>query len=157
VILARGHLSVGGFILLCTSAVDAFDGALARHTGLRSDFGAFLDSTVDRISDGALFFGLLLHLLAVDRPTDVALAVVALLGSVLVSYTRARAEGAGFSCKVGWLTRVPRIGVLGIGLAVGLTHVTLLLLALFSWLTVLQRVLHVYREATARSAADTPD
>jgi CDP-diacylglycerol--glycerol-3-phosphate 3-phosphatidyltransferase len=154
-ILARGHLALGGIVLLTASAVDAFDGALARHAGLRSDFGAFLDSTVDRISDGAFFLGLLAYLLSVPRPVDVFLAVAALLGSLLVSYSRARAEGTGFSCNVGWLTRVPRIGVLGIGLIAQQVRGTLLVLVVFSWVTVLQRVLHVYREAQARD--DNPD
>ncbi|MGC9400466.1 MAG: CDP-alcohol phosphatidyltransferase family protein [Anaerolineae bacterium] len=146
-VLALGHVTWGGILSLLTSSLDAVDGRLAAVSGRRSRFGAFLDSTVDRLSDGALFFGLLLHLLSVDAAVESALAFLALLGSLMVSYTRARAEGVGYECKVGWLTRVPRIVLLGVGLMVGLIRPTLVLLTVLSWFTVLQRVLHVYRQA----------
>lgn len=146
-VLALGHIGWGGLLVLITTSVDALDGRLATLTGQRSRFGAFLDSTVDRLSDGALLFGLLLHLLALDAELEIALAFLALLGCVLVSYTRARAEGAGFACKVGLLTRVPRIVLLGLGLILGLVRPTLILLTALSWITVGQRVHHVWRQS----------
>lgn len=95
VVLALGYMRLGGLLLLLSSLTDAFDGALARMTGKVSRFGAFLDSTLDRISEGALLLGLLVWLLShgsLGRDVDVYLVFVAMLGAVRVSYTRARAE-----------------------------------------------------------------
>jgi CDP-diacylglycerol--glycerol-3-phosphate 3-phosphatidyltransferase len=123
------------------------DGRLAAIAGQRSRFGAFLDSTMDRLADGALLFGLLIHLLSLDADLEIALAFLALLGCVMVSYTRARAEGVGYACEVGLLTRVPRIVLLGLGLILGFILPTLILLAVLSWITVVQRILHVWRRS----------
>lgn len=149
--LATGRISLGGVLLLLTSSVDAFDGSLARLSGQQSRFGAFLDSSLDRCSDGVLLFGLLPYLLATDRELEIYLTFAALLGFVMVSYTRARAEGVGYECKTGILTRVPRILVLGIGLALGRVLPTLVLLVAFSWFTVWQRISYVYRQAQEES------
>ena len=146
-VLATGHLSWGGALLLLTSSTDALDGALARVTGKKSRFGAFLDSTIDRFSEGALLFGLLVWQLQVGHALEVYLIFLSLLGAVMVSYTRARAEGVGYACKVGMLTRAPRVFLLGVGLLLGLVRPTLILLAVLSWITVLQRILHVSRES----------
>ncbi len=146
-VLALGYTAWGGLLLLITTSLDALDGRLATVTGTRTRFGAFLDSTVDRMADGALLFGLLIHLLSLNADLEVALAFLALLGCVLVSYTRARAEGVGYACKVGLLTRVPRILLLGVGLIAGLIRPTLILLTVLSWFTVVQRIVHVYRES----------
>ncbi len=146
-VLALGYTAWGGLLLLITTSLDALDGRLATVTGTRTRFGAFLDSTVDRMADGALLFGLLIHLLSLNADLEVALAFLALLGCVLVSYTRARAEGVGYTCKVGLLTRVPRILLLGVGLIAGLIRPTLILLTVLSWFTVVQRIVHVYRES----------
>jgi CDP-diacylglycerol--glycerol-3-phosphate 3-phosphatidyltransferase len=131
-------------LLLMTSSVDALDGALARVLGAKSRFGAFLDSTLDRLSEGALLLGLLVWLLRQDLTLEVILLFFALLGSVMVSYTRARAEGVGYACKVGFLTRMERVLLLGIGLMLGWVRGLLLVLAIFTWVTVLQRIAHVY-------------
>ena len=146
-VLATGRISLGGVLLLFTSSVDAFDGSLARLSGQQSRFGAFLDSSLDRCSDGILLFGLLPHLWAIGGELEIYLTFAALLGFVMVSYTRARAEGVGYECKTGILTRVPRILVLGIGLAVGQLRPTLVVLVLLSWFTVWQRIMYVYRQA----------
>jgi CDP-diacylglycerol--glycerol-3-phosphate 3-phosphatidyltransferase len=132
-------------LLMVTSSVDALDGALARVLGAKSRFGAFLDSTLDRLSEGVLFLGLLIWLLSQGLTFDVVLLFFALLGSVMVSYARARAEGVGYTCKVGLLTRMERVLLLGVGLILGWTRMTLLILAIFTWITVLQRITHVYR------------
>jgi CDP-diacylglycerol--glycerol-3-phosphate 3-phosphatidyltransferase len=144
VVLAIGRTGLGGVLLMVTSSVDALDGALARVLGAKSRFGAFLDSTLDRLSEGALLLGLLIWLLQRDGIFEVVLLFFALLGSVMVSYTRARAEGVGYSCKVGLLTRMERVLLLGIGLILGWVRGTLLVLAIFTWITVLQRIMHVY-------------
>lgn len=146
-VLATGRLSWGGALLLLTSSIDALDGALARVTGKKSRFGAFLDSTVDRLSEGALLFGLLVWQLRVGHTLEAYLIFLSLLGAVMVSYTRARAEGVGYACEVGILTRAPRVFLLGAGLMLGLVRPTLILLAVLSWITVLQRILYVYRES----------
>ncbi len=111
-------------------------------------FGAFLDSTLDRVSEGVIFAGIA-YLLAVEgdgRPIDVALVVLALLGSILVSYTRARAESLGLECKVGLMSRPERIVLIAIGLFFDvLPYVIYLMLALTAF-TVIQRVVHTYRQ-----------
>lgn len=146
-VLASGRLVLGGVFVLLASAVDSLDGALARVSGAKSRFGAFLDSTLDRISEGALLFGLLAWLLRQDATMEVYLVFLILLGSVMVSYTRARAEGVGYTCKVGILTRLERVVLLGAGLIFGWVRPTLIVMAIFTWFTVAQRVWHVYRES----------
>lgn len=144
-VIASGRLVLGGVFVLLASAVDSLDGALARVSGAKSRFGAFLDSTLDRISEGALLFGLLAWLLRQGATTEIYLVFLILLGSVMVSYTRARAEGVGYTCKVGILTRLERVVLLGAGLIFGWVRPTLIIMAIFTWFTVVQRVWHVYR------------
>jgi CDP-diacylglycerol--glycerol-3-phosphate 3-phosphatidyltransferase len=147
-VLASGYIRLGGGLLLLTSSVDALDGTLARLTGRKSRFGAFLDSSLDRISDALLLFGLLVYLLSQgDAYLEIYLVFISLVGFIMVSYTRARAEGVGYECKTGILTRVERILVLGVGLLTGFVLPTLIVLAVGSWITVLQRILYVYRES----------
>ncbi|MGC9394372.1 MAG: CDP-alcohol phosphatidyltransferase family protein [Anaerolineae bacterium] len=146
-ILATGRLVLGGVFLLLASSVDSLDGALARVSGAKSRFGAFLDSTLDRLSESALLFGLLAWLLRQGAALEMYLVFLVLLGSVMVSYTRARAEGIGYDCKVGILTRLERVVVLGVGLIIGWIRPTLIVMAVFTWITVFQRVWYVYRES----------
>ncbi len=146
-ILASGRLVLGGVFLLLASSVDSLDGALARVSGAKSRFGAFLDSTLDRLSEGALLFGLLFWLLRQNATLEIYLIFVILLGSVMVSYTRARAEGIGYDCKVGILTRLERVVVLGAGLIIGWIRPMLIVMAILTWITVFQRVWYVYRES----------
>lgn len=145
-LLAKGDLALGGWLLLLIVPIDAFDGALARLVGQKSAFGAFLDSTLDRLSEISLFSGLIIYYLSQGAFTELILAVVSMSGGVMVSYARARAEALGFCCKVGILTRLERAAVLLAGLILGYTEVALWVLAIGSWLTVLQRILHVYRQ-----------
>ena len=146
-VVATGRLTLGGWLLFLTSSFDMFDGALALVTGKKSRFGAFLDSTLDRISEGILLFGLLVWVLSGGLHLEVYLIVASLLGSVLVSYTRARAEGVGYECKTGLLTRVGRVILMGCGLIFGLVRPMLIVLAALSWVTVLQRIFSVYRQS----------
>jgi CDP-diacylglycerol--glycerol-3-phosphate 3-phosphatidyltransferase len=144
VVFGLGHIQLGGWLLLLVAPVDALDGALARALGKESRFGAFLDSTLDRFSDAALILGLLVYYLRQGASVEVVVAFVAMVGAIMVSYTRARAEAMGFDCKVGLLTRMERIVLIGALSAVGLPTVMLWTLAGLSMVTVVQRILHVY-------------
>lgn len=147
VIVALGRPRLGGWVMLIASSVDAFDGALARVSGKQSRFGAFLDSTLDRLSEGAVFLGLVVWCFERGLALPLYLAFITLLGSVMVSYTRARAEGAGYTCKVGFFTRPVRVVVLGLGMVTLWLPPVLVLMAVMTWFTVVQRIVHVYRAA----------
>ena len=118
-LLSTGRFWAGGVVLLTAGLFDLMDGALARHTGRESRFGALLDSTLDRVSEAVVLIGLLVHYLETDSTEGVLLTYLALAGSVMVSYLRARAEGLGIECTVGIMTRPERVVVLGVGLIVG--------------------------------------
>jgi CDP-diacylglycerol--glycerol-3-phosphate 3-phosphatidyltransferase len=159
-VLAAGLLPLGGALLLVASAFDTVDGALARVAKRATTFGAFLDSTLDRYSEAALLLGLLYD---ASRRGDVAVSIatyVAIVGSLLVSYCRARAEGLGLACEVGIAPRPERIVTLGVGLLVGLELPALVLLAVLTHVTAVQRILHVYQltrapRSPSRPAAET--
>jgi CDP-diacylglycerol--glycerol-3-phosphate 3-phosphatidyltransferase len=153
-----GHIRIGGLLLLISGLMDPIDGQVARGGAMVTKFGAFYDSTLDRVGDGATFIGIGAFLLyAPDvayRDLAIILCMVAILSSLLVSYARARAEGLGLDCKVGIAQRAERI--LGLGLASLLVgagpHALVLeglvaLLALASVITVVQRFVYVYRTA----------
>jgi CDP-diacylglycerol--glycerol-3-phosphate 3-phosphatidyltransferase len=124
------------------------DGSLARETGQESRFGAFLDSTLDRVSEGAVLFGLTVWAVRVGATATILLLFLILLGSVMVSYTRARAEGLGYTCEVGLFTRVVRVFVLAVGLIVpGTLRLVLIVMAALTWFTVAQRMAHVYKRS----------
>jgi CDP-diacylglycerol--glycerol-3-phosphate 3-phosphatidyltransferase len=155
---ATGHIRTGGLILLLSGVADTLDGQVARGGAMVTRFGAFYDSTLDRVGDGATFIGIGAYLLTAPdvayRTAAVILCMVAILASVLVSYARARAEGLGLDCKVGIAQRAERI--LGLGLASLVfgagQHALLLeaivgLLAIASIVTVVQRFAYVQRHA----------
>ncbi|NDJ53078.1 MAG: CDP-alcohol phosphatidyltransferase family protein [Chloroflexi bacterium] len=146
---ALGYLFWAGLIFLMGSALDALDGPLARHSGRSSLFGAFLDSTLDRYGEAALLVGLATHFATAGQPLLVFLTSLALLGSLMVSYTRARAEGLGIDNAVGLLTRLERVGLLTLTLLIGWTTLGLLALALLTQVTVAQRVLRVHQETSS--------
>ncbi len=146
-VLSTGRLGVGALVMLGASATDALDGALARATEQQSRFGAFLDSTLDRLSEGAVLLGLLTWWLRQGEDLGALMVMLAMLGSVMVSYTRARAEGVGYDCKVGLLTRPMRVILLGIGLLSPWPLPVLIGLTVLTWFTVAQRVAHVYHES----------
>lgn len=144
VLFGLGYLTLGGWLLLALSPVDALDGLLARMLGKQSRFGAFLDSTIDRISDAALILGLAAHYIGTGDSLYVALLLLSLVASMMISYVRARAESLGFSCKGGLLTRMERIVLIGALSAFGL-HVPLVwALAALAVFTVVQRIVYVY-------------
>ncbi len=144
------RLAIGGAVWLVGSALDLVDGALARHQDEASAGGAFLDSTFDRITEGALFAALAYHFAQSGDALAAALTAVALLGALLVSYTRARAEALGANCKVGIMTRAERVPLLGLGLCFGLIEPAIYLVAGLSAITVAQRIHHSLRELAAK-------
>lgn len=145
VVIAMGHVQLGGVLILVVALIDTLDGALARVTQKSTTFGALLDSTLDRYSEGFILLGLLVHLGAGGNSLGVALCFVVLLGSLMVSYTRARAEGLGMKCEVGIAPRPERVAILSIGLIIDWTLPALAILAVLTHLTALQRILHVLK------------
>jgi CDP-diacylglycerol--glycerol-3-phosphate 3-phosphatidyltransferase len=156
---AAGLLPLAGTLYLLFSSLDFLDGAVARITGSAGPFGAFFDSVLDRGAEAAVLVGLSYWYAANQQPLLVALCGVALSGSFLVSYARARAEGLGLECEVGWLQRPERIVLTGVGLLLADTHSLVLptvlgVLALVTAITTYQRIRHVGRlTAAARKGA----
>lgn len=146
-LIATGRLQLAALAIFLFVPLDALDGALARKTG-RDDgsFGAFLDSTSDRIAEIILFAGYLAYFSGLDNAWMMAATYVALTGSIMVSYTRSRAEALGLDCKVGLLTRVERYVVIVISLVVNLPEIGMVLLAVGTYFTVAQRVIHVWKQ-----------
>jgi len=145
--LARGNMTVGGMIILLMGPVDALDGTMARLRGEPTEFGAFVDSVTDRYSELVIFGGLMYHYLVQQNWLLVFLAYMAAAGSVLVSYTRARAQSLGMETKVGILTRLERYLVLSPALVFNIPHVALWILAILTNLTALQRIWDVRQKA----------
>ncbi|NOT08027.1 MAG: CDP-alcohol phosphatidyltransferase family protein [Gemmatimonadales bacterium] len=153
---AFGHIRWGGALLLASGIVDTFDGQVARRGGMVSKFGAFYDSTLDRVGDGATFVGIAAYLLKAPgvqwRIETAVVCMVAIVSSLIVSYARARAEGLGIDCKVGLVQRAERLLAIGVpSVLVGagrngiVLQVIVALLAFFSTVTVVQRFVYVYR------------
>lgn len=144
--LARGSLLVGGLLILAGGFFDLVDGVVARHRGIATRFGAFLDSTLDRWVDAVLLVGLSVHFARLGEPGHVALAGLALAASFLVSYAKARAELVLPGFDVGWMERGERIGLLALGCILGLPVLALWLVALGSAVTAVQRIAAAHRE-----------
>ncbi len=145
-VIALGYEALGALLLIFGAGFDATDGALARLTQRVTKFGAFLDSTLDRYADGVLMLALVWRGIEYNNRWIIVLASVALLGALLVSYTRARAEAVGLQLKEGWFTRLERMIILILGLFGTLFFgpnalvVALALLAVLSNLTAVQRI-----------------
>ena len=144
-VLASGRFRLGGALTLAVAAFDALDGTLARETRQASRFGAFLDSIMDRLSEATVYAGLLVYYMLRDGATEVFLIYAGVIGSLLVSYARARAEGVGVECKVGLFTRVERVAVLVTALVLNQVHIALWALAVLANFTAFQRIYHVWR------------
>ena len=154
-LIATGYLFAAGWVVLIAGFFDILDGALARHTNKVTSFGAFLDSTLDRLSEIVILLGiLLLSLQQQQAGLIILLTYLAMIGSFLVSYTRARAEALGIACEVGFFTRAERVVILSLGLL--LSHinyaliVALALIALFSFITTGQRIVYSWRQTKKR-------
>jgi CDP-diacylglycerol--glycerol-3-phosphate 3-phosphatidyltransferase len=162
VLVAERYFFLAGVAFIVGSVCDTLDGRYSRMSGKGTPFGAFLDSTLDRIEEGIVLTTVAAYFAARDMQFAVGACVVAVLASLMVSYTRARAEALGVECKVGIATRAVRVVILSVGLlfakGAGLADFELLapavyVLAVLSTITVLQRIFHVRRALMAPDAA----
>lgn len=136
-----------GLVFLSASSLDLLDGLLARLTQRATNFGAILDSVLDRVGEGLLFAAIAYHFAAEGRPGAVGIVVLAMLGAMLTSYMRARAEALGVSCKGGIASRPERVLMIALGLVLGLLLEAISLLAVLGFWTAGQRILRVYQDA----------
>ncbi len=154
VLIITGHLLAAGFVVLIAGFFDILDGALARYTNRVTHFGAVLDSTLDRLSEAVLLLGILVLYAGEQSITGILLVSVALIGSLLVSYIRARAEALGLECQVGLFTRAERVIVLALGLLLNQIDnaliIALAIIVVFSFFTVGQRLVYVWKQTKIR-------
>jgi CDP-diacylglycerol--glycerol-3-phosphate 3-phosphatidyltransferase len=142
-VLIAGYPITAGILFLLGSSFDILDGALARLEKKTTPFGAFLDSILDRVSEGVMFMAIAYRLALEGQATAVAGVVLATLGGMLTSYTRARAETLGINCSIGWASRPERVIIMGSGLIFDLLTEAVYLLAALSLWTAGQRFFHV--------------
>jgi CDP-diacylglycerol--glycerol-3-phosphate 3-phosphatidyltransferase len=151
-LIATGHIRWAGLAIMIIAPLDALDGALARKLNRKQGgFGAFLDSTLDRIAEIFLFAGYIYLFIRQEDDLWAAVAYTALTGSLMVSYARARAEALGFSSKIGILSRVERYLVIIVTLLANLPELGLAILAIGTWITLVQRLVFVLRQANHKS------
>ena len=164
VIYATGHIKTGGWFLSITALFDVLDGTVARRSNRSSTFGAFLDSSLDRLADGFVLGGLAVFYATSAVHGSIPLMITTLLGLIgafLTSYTRARAEALGLDAKVGLLQRPERVVLLAapqalFGLAFNgwVLAIIIVILTVTAWITVFQRVSYVYTATTRADAAE---
>lgn len=157
-LVAYGQLRWAGVVLIFAGTCDILDGALARSTNASYPYGAFLDSTLDRYAEGAVYLGLTAYFVSAGGPQQrwlVLATLAALAGSFLVSYVRARAQSLGFTCESGLFARPERVVVTVIGLILGgwWLYGVVLLLAVLTNLTALQRIREVWLQGRAQRLA----
>jgi len=145
-LIVADHLLLAGVMYLLAGGLDLLDGVLARMGKMATRFGAFLDSTADRISEGVVFAAIAYRFAFDGQSVDAALTVLALLGSLLISYTRARAEGLGLQCKVGIVTRAERVVLVALGLLFNLLPHAVYLLVVLTTFSAAQRIVHTFRQ-----------
>lgn len=161
-LIAFGWVTWGGIVILITAPLDALDGTMARLKGeTRTDssprFGAFFDSVMDRYAELFLFGGLLIYYIRAEQWIGVILAYVAASGSLLVPYTRARAQGLGIETKVGFLSRLERYLVMIPALIFNIPLVGLAILAVFTNVTSIQRIVDVYRQLQSQAYSSSSE
>ncbi|HEY0830190.1 MAG TPA: CDP-alcohol phosphatidyltransferase family protein [Candidatus Dormibacteraeota bacterium] len=157
-LVAFGQLRWAGVVLIFAGTCDILDGALARSTRASYTYGAFLDSTLDRYSEGAIYLGLAAYFVTIQGPLQrwlVLATMAALAGSFLVSYVRARAQSLGFICETGLFARPERVVVTVIGLLIGgpVLYGVVFLLAIVTNITALQRIREVWLQGRAQRLA----
>jgi CDP-diacylglycerol--glycerol-3-phosphate 3-phosphatidyltransferase len=151
-LIATGRMRWAGLAIMVIAPLDALDGALARKLNRKQGgFGAFLDSTLDRIAEIFLFAGYIYFFIRQGEGIWAAVAYTALTGSLMVSYARARAEALGFSARIGILSRVERYFVIIVTLLANLPEAGLVILAIGTWITLVQRLLFVLRQANQKT------
>lgn len=152
-LIVDGALVAAGLVAIAAGVADLLDGAVAKARGLESPFGALLDSATDRLSDALLFvpiawlYGVDPDIVSHDQPWVAAVALTALVCSFLVSYVKARAEGLGFDCNVGFMERFERLAVMIAGMILGFVPAAVVVLAVLTFATFVQRFVHVYAQA----------
>lgn len=142
---AFGQIRWSGVVYMFAASCDALDGALARASGKGSRFGAFLDSTLDRVEESLIFLGLIIYYARAGSPIEPPLILLVTVGSLMVSYTRARAEAVGVTCREGLMTRPFRVALMIVGMVLNQVLITLILLAITSLFTTVQRMVHVWQ------------
>ena len=147
ILIALGHMTLGGVVVLVMGLIDTLDGTMARLRGMPSEFGAFVDSVTDRYSELVIFAGLLFYFLQKGDWLSSLAIYIAASGSVLVSYVRARAASLGMDTKVGFLSRFERYLVLAPSLIFNIPMVGVWIIAIFANFTALQRIVDVRRQA----------
>jgi CDP-diacylglycerol--glycerol-3-phosphate 3-phosphatidyltransferase len=149
-LIVTEYLLAAGILVLVAGLFDMLDGALARATGKTTRFGAILDSTLDRLSEAILLVTLLAVFAKYGQVAESILAAVALVGSLTVSYIRARMEGLGIECKAGLFTRPERVIILALGLMLSQFDnallITLSVITFFSWITVIERMTYAWKQ-----------
>ncbi len=146
-LIAMGEFRWAGIAMLVLAPLDAFDGALARKLGRKQGgFGAFLDSTLDRLAEIILFGGFIYYYMVNDNPQMLALAYIAVTGSLMVSYSRSKAESLGYDSKIGIASRVERYFFMIVMLILNLPDITLWVLAILTYITLAQRMYHVWKQ-----------
>ncbi len=156
---AVGSIRAGGALLLIAGIFDIMDGRVARATGQVTKFGALYDSTLDRYSEVIVFFGIIYYFVGADHMVASVMAAIALGGSIMVSYVRARAEGLGFSCKVGIMQRPERVVTLGI---TALIHLYVFIagvifVAIFANITAIQRIYYIWAQENGKKSEKLDD
>jgi CDP-diacylglycerol--glycerol-3-phosphate 3-phosphatidyltransferase len=146
--LAQGRLRVGAVLLVLAGLFDFFDGSLARLANSVSAFGAFLDSVVDRYSDLVVLLGVVLYYHHVPDTTGVLLTMITMVGTIMISYTKARAQSIGLPCEIGLMERPERLIVLIAGATFNLLTPAMVVLAVLTNVTALQRIFYTRRAAT---------
>lgn len=145
VLAAMGEIRWAGVAYIVAALCDALDGTLARVSGKGSRFGAFLDSSIDRFEESIVFLGLSIYYARVGGLYEIPLILVVSVGSLMVSYTRARAEAVGVACKAGLMTRPPRVVVMIAGMILNQVLIALIVLAITSLFTAFHRMYHVWK------------
>ncbi len=145
--LAFGHFRTAGCVIIFAGLFDMVDGRVARETNRVTRFGAFFDSVLDRYSDIALLVGLLVYYGTINRPSYVVLTAIVMAASVMISYTRTRAENIIPTCKVGFLERPERVVLLIIGALFDRMAPVLWVIAVLGNLTVVHRMIFTYQES----------
>lgn len=152
VLVALGQIRWAGVAYIVAAVCDAMDGTLARVSGKGSRFGAFLDSTIDRFEESIVFVGLAVYYARVGGAWEIPLILVVTVASLMVSYTRARAEALGVSCRVGFMTRPPRVAILIAGMILDQVPAALIILAATSLFTAFHRMYHVWQLSGGEAA-----
>jgi CDP-diacylglycerol---glycerol-3-phosphate 3-phosphatidyltransferase len=163
VIFGMGHIKTAGWFLGLTALFDVMDGTVARRSGKESTFGAFLDSTLDRLADGAVFVGLATFYALSPTHGSTLMMLVCMsgcIGALMTSYARARAETLGIDAKVGMVQRPERVVLLSapqafFGLALGgwVLKAVVFIITIGAWITVIQRIAFVYQQTRNRTDA----